>query len=256
MAEAQNSSRTVGSVIRAASVLQIFTESDSPLGVTEIARRLDLSKAVVHRILASFREFELVEFDPKAGKYFLGPGVLRLGRSYLQQIDIREMAREALEHLMEVTGETATYSVRHGWSRVYVDQVTPPREVHMSVTIGETFPLHAGSSSKAFLAYLPVEEQEEYLDQELEAVTAATIVDPVKLREELATIRKRGYARSVGERQQGAASVGAPVFDRAGHPIAVLSVCGPAERFRSEIDRVAGSLVEQTRILSHRLGFD
>ena len=62
----------------------------------------------------------------------------------------------------------------------------------------------------------------------LDRVTDRTITDAAKLRNELAAIRKRGYATSLGERQPGAASIAAPVFDHDGHVLAVLSACRPA----------------------------
>ena len=126
----------------------------------------------------------------------------------------------------------------------------------MTVPIGQPFPLHAGSSSKAFLAFLTEDEQAEYLrTQQLDALTDRTIVDAEALRAELRTIRGRGFARSLGERQRGAASVAAPVFSHEGKPIAVISVCGPLERFRAHSDDAAKHLLEQTRELSRRLGF-
>ena len=75
-----------------------------------------------------------------------------------------------------------------------------------------------------------------------------------RLRRELAAIRKRGYATSVGERQSGAASVAAPVFDHDGRVAAVLSVSGPAERFKAHADDCAKLLLEATARLSGRLG--
>lgn len=83
----------------------------------------------------------------------------------------------------------------------------------------------------------------------------ATITDPGQLRRGLATIRERGFAWSREERQPGAASVAAPVFDHEGAPVTVVSVRGPAERFRTQADRHAKLLLEQVRHLSRRMGF-
>lgn len=246
----------LGAIERATSVLGLFVESRKPqLGVTELAATLGLSKAVVHRVLTSLRAAELIEFDPGTRRYQLGVGALALGLAYLERVDVRDRARPVLEELTELTGETATLSIRHGGARVYVDQAFPAAEIRMTVRIGERFPLHAGSSSKAFLAFLPEEEQAEYLSGELVKITDETIVDPEVLRAELRAIRGRGFARSFGERQLGAASVAAPVFDHDGKPVAVISVCGPMERFRGRTDAAAKQLLEQTRGLSRQLGF-
>jgi len=249
--------KTIAAVQRASAVLLQFTGSDrSTLGVTEIANALGLSKAVVHRILASLKEDGFVAIDEDSRRYSLGPAVLSLGLAYLDNLDLRTLARPSLDHLSEVTSETSTLSIRHGDTRVYVDQVTPAREVKMTVPLGRPFPLHAGGSSKAFLAFLPEDEREAYLQtHELERMTEATLTDPDVLRAELEVIRKRGFARSLGERQAGAGSVAAPVFDHEGRPVAVVSVCGPLERFRQEADDAAKQLLEHTREISRRLGF-
>ena len=246
---------TIAAVERAADVLALFSESAEPtLGVTQIAQQLELSKAVVHRILSSLRAKGFVELDETTRRYAIGQGALRLGLAYLDRTDVPALARPVLQNLSRETGETATLSVRTGLTRVYVDQVTPDRDVKMVVQLGLQAPLHAGASSKAFLAFLDPEEQERYLQGPLEKVTPRTIISPRALRRELTTIRERGYASSAGERMEGAASVAAPVLEHDGRPAAVISVCGPEERFLEEADTAATLLLRATQELSGRLG--
>jgi IclR family transcriptional regulator, acetate operon repressor len=254
-ATAPQTSRYIASVERAADVLTLFTRVDGPdLGVTEIASQLSLSKAVVHRLLTTLASKGLVEVHETSRRYRLGPVALALGVAYIDRIDVRALVMPALRELCERTKETATLSLRYGWERMYVDQVTPDREVKMSVALGRAFPLHAGSSSKAFLAFLPEDEQERYLARRLEALTDRTITDVGELRRELVEVRERGYAVSYGERQAGAGSVAAPVLDHRGQPAAVISVCGPLERFQDEVPEVAEVLVVTTAELSRQLG--
>lgn len=226
------------------------------MGVSEIAQRLSLSKAVVHRTLYSLESRSLVEVDKATRRFSLGPGALALGLAYLERFEvIRKSAPEVLRDLSKCTSETATLSIRRGDMRLYIDQVTPPREVKMTVQLGHEYPLHAGSSSKAFLAHIPENEREDVLSKPLKRLTDHTIVDPDQLRKELALIRRQGYSVSLGERQDGAGSVAAPIFEHDGSPVAVISVCGPEKRFRSEIDRFARSLTKVTQRLSRDLGW-
>jgi DNA-binding IclR family transcriptional regulator len=240
---------------RGADVLLLFASSEAPkLGVTQIANELGLSKAVVHRILSALRNKGIVEFDPVSHRYSLGPIIMSLGLTYLKKLDVRKIAVPELVSLSKLTNETATLSVRTGASRVYVDQVTPDREVLMSVQIGVPYPLHAGASSKAFLASLPDEEIDRYLSEPLRKVTPATVTDRRKLRRELEQIANRGWAHSFGERQAGASSVAAPVLDYRDYPIAVVSVCGPSDRMESEIDVCAEHLVAAVNRMSLKMG--
>jgi len=255
-AAAPQSGQTIAGIERALDALSLFAETDATsLGVTEIAQALGLSKAVVHRILASFRAKGFVELDETTRRYSLGPKILFLGLTYLDRVDILSVARVAMTRLSALTEETATLSLRSGDQRVYVDQVTPNRDVKMSVTLGVPYPLHAGASSKAFLAFLPDDERSAYLAQPLEPLTGQTQVDARKLKKELDGIRAKGYAQSFGERMEGAGAVAAPVFGRDGYPAGVISVCGPIERFRDEAERAAALLLEHTQDASTRLGY-
>lgn len=254
---AQEPKHLVATIERALSVLDLLAATDrDDLGVTEIARELALSKAVVHRVLVTLVARDYLQVDAVSRRYSLGPMALVLGSAYLAHLDLRTLALPRLQELSNLTGETATFSLRNGWSRMYVDQVTPDREIKMSVAIGKAYPLHAGSSSKSFLAFLPPDEQERYLkERELSSLTSTTIIDPAKLRVELAAVRARGYAVSLEERQAGAASLAAPVLDRNGLPIAVISVCGPVERFRAQFDSAPSLLLSTSQELSYLLGF-
>ena len=248
--------QTIAGVERALDVLTYFGEADGmTLGVTEIAEGLGLSKAVVHRILSSCRGKGFVDLDPRTRRYRLGPRIMSLGLAWLDRIDVRSLARPALRSLCHATAETATLSIRSGWTRVYVDQVTPDRDIKMVVQVGRAFPLHAGASSKALLAFLDPLEQQAYLDQgPLLAVTAGTVTDKRALRRELDQIRETGYAISFGERDVSAGSVAAPVHGPDRRPHAVISVAGPLGRFRDEAERFTALVLEHTRELTTQLG--
>ena len=185
------SSQTIATVERAVDVLMLFTRPRSnTLGVTEIATELSVSKAAVHRILSSLRGKGILEMNEELRRYSLGPATLALGLSYLERLDVRDLAASELVRLSKETDETATLSIRSGDARVYVGQVTPEREVKMTVPLGRPFPLHTGASSKAFLAWLPADELAEYLAGKLDRLTDATVVDPSRLRTDVT----HGYA--------------------------------------------------------------
>jgi DNA-binding IclR family transcriptional regulator len=249
-------SQTVAAIERAADILLYFTQVDqADLGITDIAGGVGVSKAAVHRVLASLRSRGLIDLNEVTRRYSLGPAAVVLGLSALDRIDIRKLAVEEMRRLTAETDETTTLSVRSGPSRIYLDQVTPDRPVIMTVTVGKPYPLHAGSSSKAFLAFMSDAQIEDYLSGSLEHLTPLTLTDKDQLRTEIDLIRQRGWADSAGERQSGAASVAAPVFDATSGAIAVISVCGPVERFEPEKDLCVEKLLAATSRLSARMGY-
>jgi len=241
---------------RVADVLLQFMGASDTLGVSAIARDLGLSKAVVHRILRTLVDRDLLTVEPSSRGYRLGPGAAALGARALRGAQLRPAALPELRELQIRTGETTTISARVADGRVYLDQVVSEKEIKMTVEVGRRFPLHAGSSGRAILAFLPPDDQARVLDGPLEALTPETIVDRDALRARLDAVRRTGIAESGGERQAGAASLAAPVFDVDGHPIGALSVCGPIHRFTESVRTTFAPMVlESADAVSRALGW-
>jgi IclR family transcriptional regulator, acetate operon repressor len=240
---------------RVADVLLLFLHARS-YGVTAIARELGLSKAVVHRILQSLESRSLISYDPEERLYRLGPAGAAIGARALQDLDLRDAAMPTLRQLAHATGETVTLSALIGGARVYVDQLVSHKEIKMSVELGQPFPLHAGASSRAILAFVHPELQREVLDEELPPLTPETITDRTVLQRSLDETARTGLACSRGERQHGAGSVAAPLFSAAGNVTGAFSVCGPIHRFDQEVvDQLAPLVLNAAQEISAALGY-
>lgn len=101
---AKVSSATISTVVRAVDVLMYFKDAPTrDLGVSEIAEGLGMSKAAVHRMLASLRVRGLIELDETTRRYSLGIGIMQLGLAYMERIDIRRMAHPELVRLSNRT---------------------------------------------------------------------------------------------------------------------------------------------------------
>lgn len=236
---------------RVADVLLSFARSDAPMGVSAIARELDISKAVVHRILQSLVSRNLVQYSPESRDYRLGAAAAALGAQALRQLDVRGVARIPLMELRDATGETTTLSLLSAEKRTYIDQYESPNEVKMTVELGRMYPLHAGASSRAILAYLPAQFVERVVSGGLSQTTAHTITDPASLLTSLETIRERGYSRSVGERQADAGSVAVPIFGPHREVVGAISICGPIARFSDDtVSRFAPLVVSTAAKIS------
>lgn len=227
---------------RVADVLVSFTRSDRPLGVSQIARDLGLSKAVVHRILQSLASRSLVQVVPGDARYALGPAAVGLGTKAWSQLDVRSLAAPALRRLRDRTRETATLSVLVGNRRIYLDQYESPQEVKMVIEIGPHFPLHSGASSRSILAFLPPAFIEEVI---AELVDSRPDVDVDEYRQGLELVRTQGYATSLNERNTGAASIAAPFFDAIGNVLGSISSSGPAARYAAPTDEAHDEHVAQ-----------
>jgi DNA-binding IclR family transcriptional regulator len=244
------------SAARVADVLLAFTDDAQSLGVSRLASELGLSKAVVHRILQTLVDKGLVVADPSTRGYGLGPAAAAFGARALRGSQLRRVAMPVLYELQRASGETSTVSALVPGGRVYLDQVESAREIKMTVELGRRFPLHAGSSSTCILAFLSPTLQESVFADDLEPLTAKTIVAQRSLKAKLADIRRNGYAFSEGERQEGAASCAAPIFRFDGSVTGAVSVCGPVNRFDTAArQRLVPRLTEAADRVSRALGW-
>jgi DNA-binding IclR family transcriptional regulator len=237
-------------------VLFLFTGAPGALGVSGISRQLNLSKAVVHRILQSLVSCDFLRSDADGRGYRLGSAAAALGARALGELDIRRAALPVLDRLRSATRETTTLSVLIGESRVYLEQRLSPQEIRMSVELGRPYPLHAGSTGKAMLAFLDADTRERILSSGLQRLTPATTTDPQRLRAELVEIVARGYAVSHGEREHDAAAVASPVLGIDGEVTGALSICGPVTRFDEPTVALFGPQVHDAAIeVSRSLGW-
>jgi DNA-binding IclR family transcriptional regulator len=223
------SSSRVQSVDRAVSLLRAVADA-GPGGAATVAlgAACGLNRATAWRLLSTLETNGLVVSDRSTGRWSLGPGLVDIARSAGSDVVLRDV-HEVLESVALQVGETAALAVlRHG-SITYVDEVAPTAIVSASWS-GRTVSLHATSTGKVVLAWSTDEELARLMPRRLKRYTATTITDPAALRADLDLTRERGYATCHGEYDVSAWGVSAPVLDRTGRLLAVLSIWGPPPR--------------------------
>ena len=220
---------TVQSIKRSFALLRVLALG--PVGVTELAERVDLPKSTVARLLASLEEEQAVEQTEAGGEYRLGPGLIDIAGSAPAGRNLVAAARPHLLELAESIDEVAGLSIIDDGQVYYLDQTESSSNVQVRDWTGEHAPLHAVPSGLAILAYQPPGFVEQYLARPLARCTAWTTTDPDELRDRLEQVRSIGYVWVYEEFAEGINSVAAPVFERGGRVEAALHVHGPAYRF-------------------------
>jgi DNA-binding IclR family transcriptional regulator len=193
-----------------------------------------------------------------ARRFRLGPRLVSLGAaavsgaSYIEAL--REIARPTLGQLSEGTGESSQLYVKMGDRRVCVASSESANELRTIVDVGAALPLTAGSAGKIFLAYATEAERERLL-RDIPPLTRSTVTDPERLERQVYYARRRGWAQSVEEREQGVASVSAPVIDSLGRLAAVVSVSGPVQRLgRRPGQHYSAAVTHAARSIEQALG--
>jgi DNA-binding IclR family transcriptional regulator len=245
----------VQSVDRALSVLEILARRGEA-GVSELAAEIGVHKSTASRLLGALEERELVDRARDRGKYRLGFGILRLAGAIPAQLDITRQARPVFEELAARLGETVNLAVRQSHFAVNLDQARGPSAVGTYNWVGQLTPLHATSSGKVLLAYLPDRQRRELLEAaELSRFTECTVTSVRELEAELAAVRTDGYAVSVEEYEAGLNAIAAPVRDHTGQTIAAMSVSGPAYRFTERgMHAAAPDVITAASEISLRMG--
>ena len=224
----ERSARVVGSVARAAALLDVLADSDGGLGVNALARSIGVSASTASRLLGTLQAAGLVDRSD-GGPYRLGLKLVSLSDRVLGQLDVRERARPLLADLVAQTGETATLSVPGGGEATTIDFLVSPSSVVSMAWVGRPSVGHATAVGKVMLAF-SVDGDRTLTQPRLTAFTERTITDPLVLAAELDAIRERGYAEAIGERERDLGAVAAPVLGRGGRLTAILGVQAPASR--------------------------
>lgn len=245
--------RKTDSVERVAVALEALAASPEGVGVTGVADALAVHKATASRLLGTLAGCGLVERDPATRLYRLGPRLVSIAGGAVARLPIVSQARAQLEQLTALTSETSNLAVLDRFHVVYVDQITPSESVVMASWVGRRSPAHASSSGKVLLAFGDPRTREQLLARPLEALTERTVTDPVRLRATLDEVRRRGYARSIGELEDGLVTIAAPVLSE-GRAVAAVSCSGPtfriAPRDHAHLTRV---VVTAAAAIGHRV---
>lgn len=242
---------------RALSALMRIGESGRRgLTLAECSASLGYSKATAHRILRTLAARGFLRVDPERGLYTLGPTNLRLGMTFLEQLDIRTEALPLLRELGDRTGETVHLGVLDGCDVIYIEKIESTHAVRMFSRIGHTMPAYSTGIGKAILAHLRPEELARALPEKLERRTSATITVPEALVQHLAEIRRRGYSTDDVENEDGIRCVGAAVLDHSGRACAGISIAGPESRVTADRFPELGELVREAAMsVSQRMGY-
>lgn len=253
---ARESGGSIRVLDRAVSVLGFMAEARRQVGITEIADATGLSKATVHRILSTLRDYSVVLKDD-SGRYQMGPSVLFWADAYRRHAGLAEISRPWLRRLWEESNETVHLFIFEAGEAYYLDKLDSPHPVGMRSRIGAKRDLYSTSGGRAILAALPEADLDAYLDTtEMLARTVNTITDKEELKTLLSLCRKRGFCEEIEENEEGIRCVGAAILDLRGFPVGAVSISAPAYRFSDTQSRSLGERIRETALaISRELGY-
>lgn len=242
---------------RVVDILELVSASRDGLALHEVSAQLEAPKSSLLPLLRALTARGYLA-QGRDGDYRLGLRIFELGTSASARRDLAEVARPELVELMRRTGETVFLGTLagDGLSVVYIDKVESEQIIRYAAGVGDRRPLHATSSGKAILAFLPREQREKVLKAlPLVRHTERTVTSLPTLEASLEEIQRTGVCISLDEMVRGAAGVAAPIFDHRAQVIGVCAVAGPTDRVRPQARRLAGEAKRTAHSISALLGY-
>ncbi|MFV8817980.1 IclR family transcriptional regulator [Haliea sp. E17] len=207
-----------------------------PVGVTELARRLNDDKSAVQRAIMTLADDGwLRPTTSKPTRWQLSAHILTLAYSAHLSNDLAQRARPVLEALHYESGETVLMNIPDRQRFVVLDVLESAQMLRTTPYPGMEVPVRKSATSRAVLAYLTPAQREEFLGE-------APNEEQLQALEETL---QRGYAISAGDVFSGTTQIAAPVFDQRGIPEAAIVLSAPSARLNEARHDWAGGLVKQ-----------
>jgi DNA-binding IclR family transcriptional regulator len=220
--------------VRTLRVLSLFASGGTSRGVSEVGRRLSMTKSMAYRALMTLVEQGYLAKSDEGGTYELSFGVLNLSGPDAAEPELREMAANAMTEMHRLTGKTVSLAILVDRQTLILDGVRGLGSIARQVPIGRCTPLHANAAGRAVLAYLSDAEVSRYLASPLERYTDTTLCSATEVINEVRLVRSRGYALGYGDHVQNAGGVAFPIVDSFARAQGAITVSWPADQVTPE----------------------
>lgn len=231
-------------------LIRVLERASGKLPLSAIAELADMPPSKAHLYMVSFAQLGIVEQDATTMRYGLGPYALQLGAAAMRQLDVVQIAKDAMDALQAATGLLVFLSVWGNRGPVIISKVDSTVDVLVSVRVGHVLPLYLAATGRVFLAYKSRSAIQHVLERE-RPVDAAL---KKRAEDSLALIRQRQLAFSDSQLNAGFASMSAPIFDYAGEIAATVTALG----MKNEVDldplgKIAGQVHAAAERISAKL---
>ncbi|MGD8190611.1 IclR family transcriptional regulator [Brevibacillus ginsengisoli] len=246
----------LSSVRNSARLLKVFLDdSRKELGVTELSKKLQLSKGAVHKILTTLEQEGFIRKNEHTKQYTLGYTLLELGNKVIQNHDIVEFGQTYMSDLAARTSELVALCILDKKDAIYVAKIESQHPIRFNVEIFRRFPPYATSASRVILAHQTENYQDEVMRGTLKTYTPYSYTAPEEVKSHLAQIRRQGYEISANRRNVGVTGIAAPIFDASGQVVASISVIGPSDRIQPQQETILQQILATVQNMSADLGY-
>jgi len=227
-------------------ILEEIKTADSGYRLADLARKVELPKATVYRILTTLEGRGYLD-RAADGSYRMAKKLFELQRSEPLEQLLHRAAGPVMERLVASSKETVNLGILDAGEVVVINTVESPQAVRMSSKIGNRRLPHSTALGKVLLAGMPDKEILRLIRMKgLPRLTEQTLTTKTALMQEIARVRQQGWALDNQENELEGRCIGAPILDPDGKVVAALSISGPV--FRMDLARAHSLVTELQKV--------
>lgn len=248
---------TVPSLTRALRVLEFLAQSKRGFSISDLSRQLKVPKSSLHLIMTTLEQEGYLQKNTRNGQFRLGLKLVGLSRAALDGLSLRDTARPYLEALMKKTKLTVHMGVLERNEAVIIEKIEAPGIIKVATWIGRRMDVNCTGIGKALIATIP----EEQLAAQVRAGSLArhnykTIVSLPRLKQEMASVREKGYSFDDEEDEIGLRCIGVALTSE-GKAMAAISVAGTTAQIPHErVESIAGQVRKTAAQISAQLKYN
>ena len=247
----------VPTVSKSITILNLLVQRPN-LSQKQIRSELDLPNGTCFNILTTLESYGMIERDPTTSLYRLGPHLIHLGFIAYKNFDVRSLSLPILKRLNALFDETVYLTILDKSSNegIVIEKLDSSQTTVVVRQLGEKVPLYASCTGKSLLSGFDEYELERYLRAtDFVKLSSKTITEQDKLRNEVETIKRKGYAITQDEWGDGATAVSSPVRDYTHRVIAAISLSGPTPRMEKTISEMIQHIQTAANEISTKMGY-
>jgi len=245
-------------VERAFRLLDVLSESEDGLTLSDLARVLGMSKGSMHGLLKTLENGGVIELSDDR-RYTLGPHIYDLAQSYVRRAGLRRFALPAMRRLAASTGETVLLGrAEQECTRVIecVQEESESPVLHIAAHRGTRVHLLAAATGSVILASWPRSQREEFLrTHDLPRFTEHSITDPDQYLAAVEAVARSGVSMEREQYLSGINAVAVPIYGPGATLAALLWIVGFVSHFDEEaMQRAARQMRAEAEQISRALG--
>lgn len=230
-----NQRQFVQSLSRGFSVLEKVCLSQTPLSLSELAKKSALSIGAIQRLSYTLEKLGLLDRDPQTKRFRAGSRMISLALTITRNLELIKVAHPLMQALSDEIGEVVGLGAMEGDHIILVDIIHTQQLLNINMNTGAVIQPHSTATGKAILAFLPDTKIEQILTLHgLPKLTSNTITSVQSYKKTLQQVKARGFATAFDENAYGLTTISAPVRNSDGEVAAAMTIMVPTMKIPKE----------------------